>query len=44
MEVEHEKKVDESPKETMNDEEEDEMKKYVGGLISLTNSRWDRTF
>ena len=44
MEVENEKKVEESPKETMNDEEEDEMKKYVGGCISLTTSRWDPMF
>ena len=44
MEVENEKKVEESPKETMNDEEEDEMKKYVGAFISLTSSRWDPMF
>ncbi|KAK8789546.1 hypothetical protein WA171_001638 [Blastocystis sp. BT1] len=33
MEVENEKKVEESPKETMNDEEEDEMKKYMGPYV-----------
>lgn len=44
MEVENEKRVVESPKETVNEEEVDEMKKYVGNFSTAISFRWDPMF